>query len=146
VVQRVLAQRQVAMPGLAMDNGAGLSRRARVTAGGLVRLLRAADRSTFRDAFADSLAVAAVDGTAQNRFRDIPPGEALLKTGTLDGVRAIAGYVHGGGGRRYAIAAMVNDRNAAQAASALEYLVQWVDTEGAAPQRCATSPARGGCP
>jgi D-alanyl-D-alanine carboxypeptidase/D-alanyl-D-alanine-endopeptidase (penicillin-binding protein 4) len=146
VVRGVLARRGIAMPGLAMDNGAGLSRAARVTAGGLVRLLAAADRSDFRDVFESSLAVAAVDGTAQARFRDIPPGQALLKTGTLDGVRAVAGYVRAASGRRYALAAIVNDRNAAQAAGALEYVVQWVDSEGAAPARCATSPARGGCP
>lgn len=145
VVRSVLAQRSVAMPGLHMDNGAGLSRNARATAAGLVRLLRAADASTFRDAFESSLAISAVDGTVQDRFREIP-GQALLKTGTLDGVRAIAGYVQAGSGRRYAVAAMVNDPHAAQAAGALEYLVQWVDTEGAAPVRCATSPARGGCP
>jgi D-alanyl-D-alanine carboxypeptidase/D-alanyl-D-alanine-endopeptidase (penicillin-binding protein 4) len=145
-VRGVLARRQVDIPGLVLDNGAGLSRRARITAGGLVRLLLAAERSPVRDAFVDSLAIAAVDGTVEHRFRDIPAGEAHLKTGTLDGVRAIAGYVQGASGRRYAIAAMVNDRHAARAAGALEYLVRWIDTEGTAPALCATSPARGGCP
>ena len=55
---------------------------------------RAADASTVRDEFASSLAVAATDGTLQRRFQNgSVAGQALLKTGTLEGVRAIAGYV-----------------------------------------------------
>ena len=53
-------------------------------------------------------------------------GQALLKTGTLEGVRALAGYVVEPTGRRFTVVAIVNDRNAARAGPALDYLVQWV--------------------
>ena len=43
-------------------------------------------------------------------------GQALLKTGTLEGARAIAGYVIDADGRRWALAAIVNHPNAARRA------------------------------
>jgi D-alanyl-D-alanine carboxypeptidase/D-alanyl-D-alanine-endopeptidase (penicillin-binding protein 4) len=119
------------MPRLVMENGSGLSRIERTTAGGLVRLLVAADRSAVREDFASSLAVAGMDGTVGQRFlSDTVGGQALLKTGTLEGVRALAGYVLGADGHRYAVAAIINDRNAARGGPALDYLVQWVYRNG----------------
>ena len=54
----------------------------------------AADASAVREEFASSLAVAAIDGTVQRRFQNgTVAGQALLKTGSLEGVRALAGYV-----------------------------------------------------
>ncbi len=132
VVRRVLALRNVAMPGLVMENGAGLSRRERITAGALVRLLVAADRSAVRDDFASSLAVAAVDGTVERRFTSGPvAGQALLKTGSLEGVRALAGYVLDATGHRFAVAAIINHPNAARGGPALDALAQWVYQNGA---------------
>ena len=132
VVRRFLALRRIAMPKLVMENGSGLSRNERVTAGGLVRLLLAADRSAVREDFASSLAVAAVDGTLERRFQTGPAaGQALLKTGSLEGVRALAGYVLDAGGHRYAVAAIVNHPNAARSGVALDALVQWIYANGA---------------
>ena len=64
-VRRWLAQRKLRMPELVLDNGSGLSRRERISAGSLARLLLAADASPVRDEFASSLAVAAIDGTVR---------------------------------------------------------------------------------
>jgi D-alanyl-D-alanine carboxypeptidase/D-alanyl-D-alanine-endopeptidase (penicillin-binding protein 4) len=131
VVRRFLASRKIPMPRLVMENGSGLSRTERASAGGLVHLLVAADRSAVREDFASSLAVAGTDGTLEQRFvSDTVGGQALLKTGTLEGVRALAGYVLGANGHRYAVAAIVNDRNAARAGRALDFLVQWVYRQG----------------
>ena len=89
-----LAQKKLRMPELVLDNGSGLSRRERISAGSLARLLVSADASAVREEFASSLSVAAMDGTLQRRFLNgTVAGQALLKTGTLDGVRALAGYV-----------------------------------------------------
>jgi len=131
-VKRWLAKRKLALPGLVLENGSGLSRHERNTAGGFNRLLVAADASAVRDEFASSLAVAAVDGTVERRFQngDVA-GQALLKTGSLEGVRALAGYVIDATGRRFTVVAIVNDRNAARAGPALDYLVQWVYRNGA---------------
>jgi len=127
-----LAQRNLRMPELVLDNGSGLSRRERISAGSLARLLVAADGSAVREEFASSLAVAAMDGTVQRRFRNgSVAGQALLKTGTLDGVRALAGYVIDSEGRRFAVVAIVNHPSATRAQGALDYLVQWVYQNGA---------------
>jgi serine-type D-Ala-D-Ala carboxypeptidase/endopeptidase (penicillin-binding protein 4) len=131
-VQRWLARRKLKLPELVLDNGSGLSRNERISAGGLSRLLLAADASSVRDEFASSLAVAATDGTVQRRFQNgTVAGQALLKTGTLEGVRAIAGYVIDAHGRRWTVVALVNHPNASRVQPALDYLVQWVYREGA---------------
>jgi len=132
VVKRWLAQRKLRMRELVLENGSGLSRAERISAGSLARLLLAADASPVRDEFASSLAVAATDGTVQRRFQNgSVAGQALLKTGTLEGVRAIAGYVIDAEGRRWAIAALVNHASAAHAQQALDFLVQWVYRDAA---------------
>ncbi|MFO1415209.1 MAG: D-alanyl-D-alanine carboxypeptidase/D-alanyl-D-alanine-endopeptidase [Burkholderiales bacterium] len=130
VVQGWLKEKKIPLTGLVLENGSGLSRRERVTANGLARLLAAADASPVREEFASSLAVAAVDGTVQKRFRDgSVAGQALLKTGTLEGVRALAGYVIDAQGRRYILVAIINHPNAGRGAPALDYLVQWIYEE-----------------
>jgi len=131
-VRRLLAKQKLRMPELVIDNGSGLSRRERISAGSLARLLLAADASPIRDEFASSLSVAATDGTLQRRFQNgAVAGQALLKTGTLDGVRALAGYVIDAAGHRFAVVAIVNHVNAARAQTALDFLVQWVYDNGA---------------
>ena len=128
-----LKSRKVSIPALVLENGSGLSRRERITAGGLARLLLAADASAVRDEFASSLAVAAMDGTVQRRFQNgTVAGQALLKTGSLEGVRALAGYVIDAEGRRFVVVTIINHRNAAAGAAALDNLVQWVYQNGAA--------------
>jgi serine-type D-Ala-D-Ala carboxypeptidase/endopeptidase (penicillin-binding protein 4) len=132
VIKRWLAERKLSMPGLVVENGSGLSRSERNSASGLNRLLIAAHASNVREEFASSLAVAAVDGTVERRFQNgSVAGQALLKTGSLEGVRALAGYVIDASGHRYTVVAIVNDRNAARANAALDYLVQWVYRHGA---------------
>ncbi len=127
VVQRFMKDRKIAMPGLVLENGSGLSRNERVTAGGLAQLLAAADRSAAREEFASSLAVAATDGTVQKRFQTgNVGGQALLKTGTLEGVKALAGYVIDAQSRRWIVVAIINHPNAARGQAALDALVQWV--------------------
>jgi len=131
VVHKWLKEKKVAIPGLVIENGSGLSRKERATAAGIAQLLASADASAVREEFASSLAVAAMDGTVQKRFKEgSVAGQALLKTGTLEGVRAIAGYVIDAEGRRFIVAAIVNHPNAWRASPALDYLVQWVYHEG----------------
>ncbi len=126
-VRRWLASHKLKMPELVLENGSGLSRVERISAGSLVRLLLAADASTVREEFASSLAVAAMDGTVERRFQNFNvAGQALLKTGTLEGARAIAGYVIDADGRRWALAAIVNHPNASRVQGALDFFVQWV--------------------
>jgi D-alanyl-D-alanine carboxypeptidase/D-alanyl-D-alanine-endopeptidase (penicillin-binding protein 4) len=126
-VRRWLAGRKLAFPELVLDNGSGLSRRERISARSMARLLVAADASKVRSDYVSSLAVSATDGTVRKRFVDEEIADrAFLKTGTLEGVRAIAGYVLGPDGRRFVVVCFVNHPNAARAQPALDLLVESV--------------------
>ena len=124
-VRRWLVQQKLHFPELVLDNGSGLSRRERIAAQSLAQLLLAADASKLRTDFVSSLAVAATDGTVRKRFADEDVADwALLKTGSLEGVRALAGYVYAADGRRYVVVCLVNHPNAARAQRALDMLVE----------------------
>ena len=124
-VRHWLAQQKLRFPELVMENGSGLSRRERISAQSMAQLLLAADASKLRGDFVSSLAVAATDGTLRQRFTDDDVADrALLKTGTLEGVRALAGYVYAADGRRYVVVCLVNHPNAARAQPALDMLVE----------------------
>ena len=126
-VKHWLRERKLNFPELALENGSGLSRHERIAAQSLARLLLAADESPVRAEYISSLAVAATDGTVRRRFENEDVAEqALLKTGSLEGVRAIAGYVFAPNGRSFVVVCFVNHRNAAAAQPALDVLVQWV--------------------
>jgi D-alanyl-D-alanine carboxypeptidase/D-alanyl-D-alanine-endopeptidase (penicillin-binding protein 4) len=130
-VRRWLAKRKLDFPELVMENGSGLSRHERIAARSMARLLLAADQSRIHGDYVSSLAVAATDGTVRKRFADNDVADqALLKTGSLEGVRAIAGYVLGRGGRRYIVVCFVNHPNAARAQHALDLLVEAVYAGG----------------
>jgi D-alanyl-D-alanine carboxypeptidase/D-alanyl-D-alanine-endopeptidase (penicillin-binding protein 4) len=57
-----------------------------------------------------SLPISGIDGTLSNRFKSPMLRERMrLKTGTLDGVRALAGYVTGLSGQEYIVVYIHND-------------------------------------
>ena len=74
-----------------------------------------------------SLPIAGIDGTLRRSRAGLgqSAGRAHLKTGSLQGVLALAGYVHGDDGQRQVLVALVNHPNAAAARPALDALVQW---------------------
>lgn len=122
-----LAAAGIATAGLVIENGAGLSRIERVRADSLGRLLQAAWARPWMPEFIASLPVAGQDGTARRRLGDSPArGQAHIKTGTINGVRAIAGYVLDRHGRRHAVVMMVNHPDAAASQAAQDVLLEWV--------------------
>ncbi|HTR57421.1 MAG TPA: D-alanyl-D-alanine carboxypeptidase/D-alanyl-D-alanine-endopeptidase [Casimicrobiaceae bacterium] len=126
-VRRWLVSRKLDFPELVLDNGSGLSRHERISARSMARLLAAADASKVRTDYVSSLAVSATDGTVRRRFQDEEiADQAFLKTGSLEGVRALAGYVLGPSGRRFVVVCFVNHANAAGAQRALDLLVERV--------------------
>lgn len=113
--------------GLVIDNGAGLSRSARIRADSLGGLLLAAWRRPWMPEFISALPVAGVDGTARRRLNGSPAaGQAHIKTGTLDGVRAMAGYLLDRNGRRHAVVMVVNHPQAASSQAAQDALLDWL--------------------
>ncbi len=90
-------------------NGSGLSREATLRPSVLTAvLLDMARDEAVGSEFASSLAIGGVDGTLWRRMRD-DPGRLRGKTGTIDGVHCLAGYLDTDGGDRYAFAFMVNN-------------------------------------
>jgi D-alanyl-D-alanine carboxypeptidase/D-alanyl-D-alanine-endopeptidase (penicillin-binding protein 4) len=119
----------LAMPELVIDNGAGLSRTTRISARSMGRLLLAASASPFRSEFEASLSIAGLDGTTRRRFRrDAMAGRMHLKTGTLNDVASIAGYVRSQSGREYVVVAITNHRGKPYGAGldAQQALLRWV--------------------
>jgi serine-type D-Ala-D-Ala carboxypeptidase/endopeptidase (penicillin-binding protein 4) len=115
------------LPELVLDNGSGLSRRARISAGGLARLLGAAWKSPVMPELLASLPLTAVDGTMKKRLNgDAIAGQAHIKTGTLDGVKTIAGYVLDRDGHQQIVVFLVNHANAQAAQAAEDALLDWV--------------------
>lgn len=104
-----LATKGLEFPELVIDNGSGLSRRTRISADSLSRLLASAYRSRYFPELAASLPLGGQDGTLRRRFADIS-GEARirLKTGTLAGVAAVAGWVTGRSDRPMAVVVFIN--------------------------------------
>jgi D-alanyl-D-alanine carboxypeptidase/D-alanyl-D-alanine-endopeptidase (penicillin-binding protein 4) len=109
-----------------IENGAGLSRQDRISAQSLGRLLRAAYDSPFMSELMSSLPISGIDGTLK-RYQTRSPGSAHLKSGTLNGVVARAGYVEGASGKRYVLVAIINHANANTdaARNVLESLIDW---------------------
>lgn len=122
-----LAARGLDLPELVMENGSGLSRRNRIAARSLARLLDAAWHSAVMPEFMASLPITAVDGTTRKKYNgNGAAGRAHLKTGSLEGVRGIAGYLLDRQGQRLLVVFLVNHPNAAQAQPAFDALLEWL--------------------
>jgi serine-type D-Ala-D-Ala carboxypeptidase/endopeptidase (penicillin-binding protein 4) len=87
-VEAAIAARGVVLDGVVLADGSGLSVAARVTCRSLTSLL---DRAA--PVLRSSLALAGRSGTLRNRLVGTPAeGRVRAKTGTLNGISAIAGY------------------------------------------------------
>ena len=97
---------------LGFDNGAGLSREARMTAADFGAMLRFAWRQPYMPEYLSSMSLAGLDGTLRYRMDDGPiEGSAHLKTGSLDHVAGIAGYLQARSGRRFAVVVLQNHKD-----------------------------------
>ena len=121
-----LQRRGVATSGLVLENGSGLSRKERASAATLADVLDLAQSSPLAPEFESSLPIVALDGTMKKRLQDKnAAGKAHIKTGSLEGVRAVAGYVQRPDGK-WIVVGMVNHPRAGQAVDALDRWIDWV--------------------
>jgi D-alanyl-D-alanine carboxypeptidase/D-alanyl-D-alanine-endopeptidase (penicillin-binding protein 4) len=112
---------------LVIENGAGLSRNERISTQHLGELLLRAWRHAVMSELMSSLPIAGVDGTMALRLRNTSSaGQAHIKTGSLDGVKSMAGYVLDAQGRRWVVVFMVNHVKAAASREAMDALLEWV--------------------
>ncbi|SEP03973.1 D-alanyl-D-alanine carboxypeptidase/D-alanyl-D-alanine endopeptidase [Aquisalimonas asiatica] len=127
-VSYALARAGVDTTRMIMDNAAGLSRNNRVTARQVAALLQQARTSLVMPEFKSSLAVAGRDGTLRNRFNDSPlTGRARMKTGSIDHVSAIAGYMRSARDEDLLVVVLVNAEDAHRGAgrAVQDAVLQW---------------------
>lgn len=103
-IRSLLDNDGVPLDGVTIADGSGLSEANRLTCSAITRLLggRARDLS-------GRLSVAGRDGTLVRRFRDTPlAGRIRAKTGSLDGVAALAGYADNTTGATLTFSIIIN--------------------------------------
>lgn len=112
-ILEILAMHGIDTEGMVIDNAAGLSRDVRLTTRQVADLLQAAWEAPYMPEFVSSMALSGLDGTLRRRLEDAPSrGRMHLKTGTLNDVSAVAGYVQVPDGRRLLVVLMVNSPDA----------------------------------
>lgn len=110
IVRKRLGEQGLHLKSLSMGNGSGLSRSTAISAADLgAMLVRASSDADF----VNTIARLGIEGTVKNRLTDTDMvGRGRIKTGSLNDVRAIAGYIDGKSGRRYAIVSIIQSDNA----------------------------------
>ena len=114
---------------LVLANGAGLSRETRISARLLADVLLRAAASPLSPEYLASLSLGGLDGTTRNRFRrGSVAGSLHVKTGRLDNVSALAGFIQAASGETYAVALMLNadDVHRGPGEELQEAFVRWV--------------------
>lgn len=110
VIRSWLAKKGITAPHLVIENGSGLSRDERVSAREMAGMLQAAWHSPYAAEFIASMPLVGMDGTMRKRLkRTAMEGQAHIKTGTLNNVRAIAGFTRTAKGQNWVVVAILND-------------------------------------
>jgi len=114
VLREFLQSAGLEMGAVHIVDGSGLSRINGVSPENFVRLLEYMHRSQHAEAFRESLPVYGVDGTLRNRLRGTPVrGNGYAKTGSLNRVSSVSGYLRTKNGRWLAFSIIMNAYNAA---------------------------------
>ncbi len=112
VVQNFLREVGIPADSVIQWDGSGLSRHNLITPASAVQLYSYMWRSRYTNAWRDSLTIGAVDGTLQNRFKGTAAARNIRgKTGTIDQVSALSGYVTTASGERLVFSIIVNGVN-----------------------------------
>lgn len=100
----------IAPDGIIQYDGSGLSRHNLITPAAVVQLYTyMATQSKYTQAWRDSLTIGGVDGTLANRFKGtVAQGNIRGKTGTIDQVSALSGYMTTAGGDQLVVSFVVN--------------------------------------
>ena len=136
-VREWFRRHEIGDDGFVSENGSGLSRKERIRPAQLAALLVAEYRGNWAPEFLSSLPVVGLDGTMRNRLKDsLVAGRARMKTGTLNNVNALAGYVPDASGQVYVVVAIINHKPAQSNLNPtgqpiLDTLVDWVGRTGA---------------
>ena len=121
-----LIKEKMKLDSLEMDNGAGLSRNAKVSAEDLGFLLEKAYSGLYMPEFIASLPNIGIDGTLKNRGKKLSVAKhAYLKTGSIQNVSAIAGYIFDKNNDVKVFVFMANDPKANESYKIQDELIEW---------------------
>ena len=110
VVQSFLAQAGIQPESVVQYDGCGLSRHDLITPAAVAQLYSYMNARPYAQSWRDALTIAGVDGTLKNRFVGTAVANNLRgKTGTIDHVSALSGYLTTASGERVALSALTND-------------------------------------
>lgn len=123
-----LGNKGLDFPELVLENGAGLSRKERISPHNLALLLQDIQQSPFSAEMEASLPIVGVDGTLKKRLDNCAvTAHAHLKTGALEGVKSIAGYVQSRSGKQWILVFIINHPNASAGLAAQDELIEWLE-------------------
>jgi D-alanyl-D-alanine carboxypeptidase/D-alanyl-D-alanine-endopeptidase (penicillin-binding protein 4) len=110
VVRNFLREVGIPQDSVVQWDGSGLSRHNLITPASAVQLYTyMAKQSRYASAWENSLTIGGVDGTLQNRFKGTSAvGNVRGKTGTIDQVSALSGYITTAGDERLVFSIIVN--------------------------------------
>lgn len=127
VMQTWLARNHMDFNELVLENGAGLSRKERISAAHMAELLQNAFNHPLSAELQASLPILGVDGSVKSRLKESAAARhAHLKTGTLEGVKTIAGYVRSKNGKEWIVVFFINHPCARQGQEAQDALIEWL--------------------
>lgn len=111
---------------LVLENGAGLSRSERINALHLGQLLNDAYHSSVMAELSASLPIYGIDGSLSKRKDNALYGRAHLKTGSLENVRSLAGYLLDAKGRYWSVVFIANGAKSEATKTAQDALLNWI--------------------
>jgi serine-type D-Ala-D-Ala carboxypeptidase/endopeptidase (penicillin-binding protein 4) len=112
VVANFLQSIGIPADAIIQHDGSGLSRHNLVTPASNVQLYTYMSRSRYAQAWRDSLTIGAVDGTLKSRFiNTLAANNVRGKTGTIDQVSALTGYVTTASGEKLVFSIIINGVN-----------------------------------
>lgn len=126
VMKDFLSKHGLETAGIVLEDGSGLSKNNRVTTDFVCRFLVEMSRTTYFGDYQKSLALAGQNGTVKNMLSGLSSNVSVrMKSGTLVGLRAFAGYVTTAKGNRYSFAVISSDFDCsgAQMRSKLEKVI-----------------------
>jgi len=111
VVRQFLTDAGISDQDFFLYDGSGMSPDDRIAPRAFTRLLDYAAKQPWGEQWRDTLPVAGVDGTLEGRFVNTPlKGKMWAKTGTLNEVTTLTGYLTAASGRMLTFSIMVNGR------------------------------------
>ncbi|MFT3786682.1 MAG: D-alanyl-D-alanine carboxypeptidase/D-alanyl-D-alanine-endopeptidase [Tepidisphaeraceae bacterium] len=110
------------------DDGSGLSKQTLASSRAFCAVLAYMFHGDHRDAYISTLAVGGVDGTLEKRFNGPLKGRVFAKSGYVNKVRTLSGYLKTEAGEWYAFSILLNDiTDGAKAKSVHERIVEAID-------------------